>query len=102
MVVRGKPGHHAAIVSIQLELCKIRTLISCSHNSTVIGYQRIKVTAKAGRPCGTPQQERWGPVTSHSVSSQLVVSVLVLPLGITMFGRSSMSRVFRKEREGKL
>jgi len=51
VMVRDKLGHRAAIVSIQLESCKIRTLISCLCDSTVVGYQRIKVTSKARRPC---------------------------------------------------
>lgn len=53
MMVRDKQGHCAAIVSIQLESCKIRTLISCSCDTTVVGYQHIKVTSKARRPRGT-------------------------------------------------
>lgn len=53
MTVRDKLGHRAAIVSIQVESCKIRTLISCSPDSTLVGYQQIKVTSKAERPLGT-------------------------------------------------
>lgn len=88
-MVRDKPGHRAAIVSIQLESCKIRTLISCSRDSTIVGYQQIKVTSKAGRPRGTLCSSKGGD--QLQCTAELVVSVLVLQLGIGVFGRSSKS-----------
>lgn len=40
VVVRDKPGHCVAFVSIQLEPCKIRALMSRSHNSAVVRVSR--------------------------------------------------------------
>lgn len=57
VVVRDKPGHHAVFVSIQLESCRIRALISCSHNSAVVGRQGVKVASKPGRPLGLCSSE---------------------------------------------
>lgn len=89
VVVRDKPGHHVVFVSIQLESCRIRALISCSHNSALVGCQGIKVTSKPGRPVGLCSSEDRDQLCCMV---ELVVSALVLQLGLSIFGS------FRKER----
>lgn len=74
VVVRDKPGHRVAIVSIQLESCKIRGLISCSHSSAVVGCQGVKVASKPGRPLGLCNSEDRDQLCCRV---ELVVSALV-------------------------
>lgn len=74
VVVRDKPGHRVAIVSIQLELCKVRGLISCSHSSAVEGCQGVKVASKPGRPLGLCNSEDRDQLCCRV---ELVVSALV-------------------------
>lgn len=83
MMVRDKPGHCLAVVSIQPESCEIRTLISCSHNSTVVGYQQSKVTSRSESPSGklssSEDRDLW------CCMAELVVSMLVLQWDIHMW-----------------